>query len=549
MLAAMASLPMNVATVTARDGVSIAVAVYLPAAGGPVPAVLAASPYRFDNNVLPPSPQFLWRETGPIDLYNERGYAYVNMDVRGSGRSGGTFGFLDRAEQHDLYDVVQWIAAQPWCSGKVGGIGQSYFCMLQWFMAAQRPPALACIAAHDGLNDPYRASVYNGGIPGDFFPGYWWQQNRIINRAPANGGPPREQDVDLNLMLARHPAYDDFWRERTAWAILDRIEVPLYSGGVWAKHQLHTRGNIEGYKRARGPKKLRMSGAPNAWAANAEFNSREFHERVLLPFYDQYLKGIDSGYEQRPAVEYAVRGSELTRTAETWPPPTVRYERWHLHAGPSSSVTSLNDGGLATKAGAGSTSYTYPNPGWVSGVVGFGPEGPAGGFDPVRRVLTFTSPPLDADVEIAGPIKLELYASSTAADTDFFVKLSDQFPMAEADRAHDRNPRAEVVSRGWLRASHRRLDPERSTEMEPYHTHAAPEPLVPGEIYRFDISIEPMAYRFAAGHRIRLEIVNGDSPVSEMLWTHYYHPDKIGTDTIYHDAAHPSALILPVDRR
>lgn len=539
---------MEVASVKVRDGESIAVAIYLPASGGPFPALLAASPYRFDNNVLPPSPQFLWRETGPIDAYTEHGYAYVNMDVRGSGRSGGTYGFLDRAEQHDLYDVIQWIAAQSWCSGKVGGLGQSYFCMLQWFMAAQRPPALACIAAHDGLNDPYRANVYTGGIPGDFFPGYWWQQNRIINRSPAGGGPAREQEADLNLLLAEHPTYDDFWRERTAWEVLDRIEVPLYSGGVWAKHQLHTRGNIEGYKKARGPKKLRMSGAPNAWAANAEFNSREFHERVLLPFYDRYLKGLDNGYEQRPNVEYAVRGSTLTRSSESWPPANVHFERWFLNATPSGSVTSLNDGGLATAASAtsASTSYSYPNPGWVSGVAGFGPGGPASGFDPARRVLTFTSAPLAADLEIAGPIKLELYASSTAIETDFFVKLSDQFPQSGDARGQGLNPTAETVSRGWLRASHRALDREHSTDTEPYHAHGKPEPLVPGEIYRFDISIEPMAYLFAAGHRIRLEIVNGDSPVTELLWTHYYRPDKIGTDTIHHDAAHPSVLILPV---
>ena len=538
---------MEVATITVRDGESIAVAIYLPDAGGPFPALLAASPYRFDNNVLPPSPQFLWRETGPIEAYTERGYAYVNMDVRGSGRSGGTYGFLDRNEQQDLYDVIGWIAEQPWCTGKVGGLGQSYFCMLQWFMAAQRPPALACIAAHDGLNDPYRANVYTGGIPGDFFPGYWWQQNRIINRSPANGGPIREQETDLNRMLAEHPTYDDFWRVRTAWEMLDKIDVPLYSSGVWAKHQLHTRGNIEGYKKARGPKKLRMSGAPNAWAANGEFNSREFHERVLVPFYDRYLKGIDNGYEQRPDVEYAVRGSTLTRSATSWPPPNVRYERWFLNATPSGSVTSLNDGGLANAAPEpdASTSYSYPNPGWVSGVVGFGPGGPASGFDPARRVLTFTSASLAADLEIAGPIKLELYASSTATDTDFFIKLSDQFPQSTQARAQGLNPHAETVSRGWLRASHRALDRERSTDMEPYHGHDAPEPLVPGEVYRFDISIEPMAYLFAAGHRIRLEIVNGDSPATELLWTHYYRPDKIGADTIYHEAARPSVLILP----
>jgi uncharacterized protein len=164
-------------------------------------------------------------------------------------------------------------------------------------------------------------------------------------------------------------------------------------------------------------------------------------------------------------------------------------------------------------------------------------------------VLTFTTPALEEDLEIAGPIKVVLFAASTATDTDFFVKLSDQAPPTDADRARDWNPPAEVVSRGWLRASHRALDAERSTEMEPYHTHAAPEPLEPGRVYRFDISIEPMAYRFAAGHRIRLEIVNGDSPVTEALWTHFYRPDKIGADTIYHDAAYASRLVLPVDRQ
>jgi hypothetical protein len=541
---------MKVYEIPVRDGVTIAVAVYRPEAGGPFPALLAASPYRFDNNGLLPSAQFLWRETGPIDLYVERGYAYVNMDLRGCGRSGGTFRFLDRAEQYDVYDVVQWIGAQDWCTGKVGGLGQSYFCMTQWFMAAHQPPALACIAAHDGLNDPYRANVYGGGIPGDFFPGYWWHQNRVINRSPV-AGPPREQDTDLNALLASHPLYDDFWRERSAWEILENIEVPLYSSGVWAKHQLHTRGNIDGYRKARGPKKLRMSGVPDAWAANQEFNSREFHERVLLPFYDHYLKGSVTDYAERPEVEYAVRGSTAIRTATEWPPATVQYETWYLSSDGTCSLTSLNDGSLArtVQTGSDSTSYAYPNPGWVSGVVGFGP-GPAGqGFDPVRRVLTFTSPSLEADLEIAGPIKLVLFGASTAIDTDFFVKLTDQSPQSDADRARDLNPSAEVVSRGWLRASHRALDSERSTEMEPYHTHAVSEPLEPGRVYRFDISIEPMAYRFAAGHRIRLEIVNGDSPVTEALWTHFYRPNKIGTDTIYHDTARPSALVLPVDRR
>jgi hypothetical protein len=211
-------------------------------------------------------------------------------------------------------------------------------------------------------------------------------------------------------------------------------------------------------------------------------------------------------------------------------------------------VTSLNDGGLSPTPGAGGsrTSYSYPNPGWVAGVVGFGPSGPAGGFDPVRRVLTFTSQPLAEDLEIAGPIKLTVFLSSTAGDTDLFVKLSDQHPQPSEDRAKGLNPFAELVTRGWLRASHREIDAAHSSDMVPRYTHRQLQPLTPGTVYKLDISIEPMAYLFKKGHRIRLEMVNGDSPITETLWPHYYRPDKIGTDTIHLGADHPSALILPI---
>src|SRR3974390_1185247 len=115
----------EIVKIIVRDGTSIGARVYRPEGSGPFPALFAASPYRFDNNALPASPQFLWRETGPIERYVERGYALVQMGVRGSGRVGGAFGFLGRGEQNGLYGVIEWIGGQPWCSVKVGGIGQS----------------------------------------------------------------------------------------------------------------------------------------------------------------------------------------------------------------------------------------------------------------------------------------------------------------------------------------------------------------------------------------------------------------------------------------
>jgi predicted acyl esterase len=260
---------------------------------------------------------------------------------------------LTANEQQDLYDVTEWLGRQTWSSGKVGGIGQSYFCMSQWWMAIGKPPSLACICAFDGLNDPYRASVYQGGMLGDFFGAYWWNQNRIINRHPANGEHPREQPYDLNLRIQEHPTYDDFWRERCAAERLDEIEVPLYSVGVWGKVDLHTRGNVDGFRRARGPKKLKMIGPVNAFVANREFNSRELHEKMLLPFYDHYLKGEQTEYPQRPAIEYFVRGADAVRACESWPPPGVRYVTWHLSGAKSGSVTSLNDGALTRDQASG----------------------------------------------------------------------------------------------------------------------------------------------------------------------------------------------------
>jgi uncharacterized protein len=209
-------------------------------------------------------------------------------------------------------------------------------------------------------------------------------------------------------------------------------------------------------------------------------------------------------------------------------------------------VTSLNDGGLSIEppaADEASTSYSYPDWEWMSGVVVTGPDGRP---DPVRRVLTFTSAPLAADLEVTGPIVLELYASSDQIDTRFIVKLADQHPQDEAAREKSAQPAFTNVSKGWLLASHREKDTSRSTELRPFYTHTNPQPLVPGEIYRFDIEVLPIAYVFKRGHRIRLEIVNGDSAVTDAVFTHPYPPTAIGSDTIHHDRVHASRLKLPV---
>jgi predicted acyl esterase len=532
--------------VTVRDGTRIGVRIYRPDGAGPFPSLFAISPYRYDNNEAPAYPLFLWRETGPIAWYVGEGYAYVHADVRGTGISEGEYRFLDRPEQHDLYDLIEWIAQQPWSNGRVGGIGESYYCMLQWFMGIENPPHLAALGAYDGLNEPYRFMGYPGGIEGNFL-SYWFNSSVLVpNLYPANGDHPRVLSHDVFLDVQQHPLYDEFWKERTAAERLEEIRVPLFSIGAWAKADLHVAGNILGYQRARGPKKLAITATPTPFSAMRDFADVEFHRRYLLPFYDRYVKGQDrTSHDDRAEVEYAVKNTGEIRRAPSWPPPERRETMLYLCDGPTNTVASLNDGALSASRPAvesAATSYTYPHPSWVMGVVAVGAHGP----DPARGVLTFTGDPIASDLELVGNPKLVVYASSTRSEIDLAVKLSEQLPQSSDEPTKGLQPRYTIVTKGALRASHRDRDPARETDGVPVYTHERSTPLVPGRVYQLEIPLQPVAYRFTRGNRIRVEIACGDSPVTDGLFFHIYRPDKIGTDTIYHDAAHPSHLVLPL---
>jgi hypothetical protein len=246
-----------------------------------------------------------------------------------------------------------------------------------------------------------------------------------------------------------------------------------------------------------------------------------------------------------PPVKLYVRGADVWRDEPAWPLKRAKYVPYYLRRAKSGSVRSLNDGSLSTEAPSraeGSTKFAYPDPGWKLGVVGVGPHGP----DPVGRVLTFTTAPLARDVEVTGPIVLELYAASDQIDTDFVVKLSDQHPQEPAARKAGIQPGFTVASKGWLRAAHREKDEKLSTPERPFYTHVNPQPLEPGKVYKFEIEILPASYLFKKGHRIRLEIANGDSPITDTIFSHLYLPYKVGTDTFHHNAARASRLLLPL---
>lgn len=529
-----------------RDGVEIGLRIYRPSGSGPFPALFAASPYRYDNNLLPCSSLFLWRETGPIEWYvNEHGYAYVHADVRGTGISGGTFGMWSAEEQRDLYELIEWIAAQRWSNGKVGGIGQSYYCISQWHMGVQNPPHLACIAPYDGLTDPYRFVGYPGGIESNFAL-YWFNSSvRVPNMYPANGEHPRDLPTDMYLAMAQHPLRDAFWLERSPWERLEEIKVPVFSVGVFAKQDLHLTGNIDGFLRAGGEKKLFISGTATPITSQSDFAKPEFHRELLLPFYDKYLKGLKTSWDEQPKVSYKVRNSGKLRVFDHWPPRT-RKARFYLAKGPTGSVRSLNDGALSeapSPPDGGNSSYTYPHPSWSMGNVPVGPMGP----DPAAGTLTFTSAPLERDLELAGHGKVICYASTDRTDMDVIVKVSEQFAQSADERAKEIQPRYAIVTKGWLRLSHAgERDHRYSTDEIPVYTHAKAAPLEPGRIYRVEVPLLPHGWRFAKGNRIRVEISCTDSPLTDFLFSHIYRPDKHGTDTIHHNAQYPSELILPI---
>ncbi|MFJ8025721.1 CocE/NonD family hydrolase [Streptomyces sp. NPDC096311] len=536
-----------------RDGVHLCADVYRPegAAQERHPVLLAVSPYQKDLAGLPAVPTYPTRETGPIEWYVQQGYVYVLADVRGTGKSDGRWEVLGATEQRDLYDLVEWAAEQPWSTGRVGMIGQSYFAMLQWLAAIQRPPHLACIAPYDASIDEYREAAFHGGIPSSGFITLWSFAVRAMHAMGPRGADGLAKLGDVDRELLEHPTDDDFWRERSAYWRMDRIDVPVFSIGNWGKHARHLRGNILGFELVTSPKRLYVEAGArpsqlNVAKALTDYESTEFHERLLLPWYDHWLRDKDSGIMTGPAVRLHVSGTDEERAFDRWPPPGVECVPYYLTPGPSDVVESLNDGGLSTTPPEGSlpsTSYHYPQAEWHVGTTLVNPSGVP---NQVARILTFTSAPLDEDVMVIGPVKLVLYASSDQSDTDFIVRLTDQEPDG-TPRPEGAAPPGQVLTRGWLKASHRAVDPERSTDLRPFHTHRDPQPLEPGEVYRFEVEVLPIGHVFRRGHRIRLELANGDSPMTEGIFTHFYGV-KAGVDTVHHDAVSPSHLLLPVVR-
>ena len=460
------------------------------------PDVAAGSSNRYQN----------WEVVDP-EKWVPDGYVCVRVDSRGAGRSPGRLDPFSPRETADLAACIEWAASQPWSSGRVGLNGISYYAMNQWHVASLRPRGLAAMCAWEGASDWYRDATHHGGILCTFF-GNWYEmqvttvQNGLGSRGPVNPntgepacGPETLADdelatrrADFAAEIAAHPLDDDYHRERSGdW---DGIDVPLLSCGNWGGHGLHLRGNVEGYVRSASREKwLELHGLEH-WT---HFYT-DYGVRLQKRFFGHFLKDEDTGWDEQPPVLLQVRhvdGSFVERGEAEWPIGRTRWTRLHLD--PAASALSFEP-----VADGSSVSY-----------------------DALGDGVTFASPPLDHDVEITGPSAAKLLVSSSTADADLFLVLRVFDPEGEEVVFQGAIDRHTPVAQGWLRASHRKLDPALSEPYRPYHTHDERQPLTPGEVYELDVEIWPTSIIVPAGHRIALTVRGRD----------YEHP-KAGGDRL-----------------
>lgn len=484
-----------------RDGVRLAADVYRPRAEGRHATLLVASGYPKKLDYLPSNPAYRFRETSDFAWWVAHGYAIVRTDARGTGESSeGEWDFFGPVEQNDLYDSIEWAAAQPWSNGRVGMLGQSYFGQVQWLAAVNQPPSLACIAPYDALVDIYRDLAWHGGIFSQEFVTNWAARQIHLNQLPfEQAPPPNVMAFDVIGELIRHRFDGPFYRARSAFWRLADIRVPVYSIGAWEKVRLHTRGNLLGYENVgQVPRKLLMLGGD----AQATFHT-EALMLELKRWYDRWLKGVDNGIEREPPVRIYVQGKDAGfRCEQEWPLARARPTELYLSAG------GLQPGPAQDE---GMRSIDYPRNDFLRDM---------GSVD-------FETAALTADTEVTGPVKLTLFVSTDQREADLAVTLAER---GEAGTT--------VVTRGWQKASQRVLDAALSTALRPFHPHRSEEPLVPGQVYQVEIEIWPTAWRFARGNRIVLTIANGDR-------AHFYG-FKTGRDSYHFGGRYPSRLTLPV---
>jgi putative CocE/NonD family hydrolase len=539
-----------------RDGAILYADVLRPDTGGErVPAIMNIGPYQKDRLWIPPedleekaNPYLAW-ETGNPMYWCPRGYALVRVDARGSGKSPGASDPSSYAEAVDFHDAIEWIAKRDWCSGNIGTLGVSYHANCQWRVAKLQPPSLKAMIPWEGRADLYRDQTFHGGIYAMGFFANWVATNmahHIMGKARTYNPGAFNNNMVWNWVTQNLDS--EFWHMRSAdWS---RTTVPFFSVGNWTGMGLHLRGNIEGFVNAASKhKKLRVHSGTHFHPFHSEEGRLD-----QLRFFDYWLKSQDTGIMDEPPVKLMIRtggGNASTykfRFENEWPLARTRWTKMHLKINASRQNKSGEpEGELSWSDTKEAASCTYAaSPPSHAGVSSSAPSNTMGSID--RTGISFISPPLTEDTEITGPIVLALWVSSTSEDADLFATIRNIGPdgkdvWEEGQQGHtDSVP----VAKGWLRASHRKLDPKKSLPYRPYHAHDEREWLTPGEPVECHIEIWPTCMVFKKGHRIRLDVQSRDG-VGASVYRHYHADYNIGAENTVHAGGDKAAyLVLPV---
>ena len=534
-----------------RDGIRLSADIYRPAVskrGERFSAILLRTPYN--KNIEAAVELGRW--------YARHGYILVYMDVRGRGDSDGEF-VPYRSEGRDGYDSIEWCASQPWCDGKVGTLGSSYPGSIQWLTALEQPEHLATMIVRVPPSDPF--VEWPTGTEGPMH--LCWihlTSGRVVQNMEAVNWTQVYEHLPLLTMdeqagrisplwreELQHTRLDDFWAPLCYQNRFDQIDLPvLHISGWYDDEQIGTPRNYAGMTRqapspsARANQKLIMGPWGHRVNTTQKLGEVDFGLQALidlrgleLAWFDRWLKGIEFENAQ-PGARIFVMGTNEWRDEVEWPLARTRWASYYLHS-QGSANSRFGDGMLNTTPPEAESpdQYRYdparPVP-FLTDPTSSQIGGPDDYAAVERRddVLVYVTPPLEEALEVTGPVRLGLHAASSAVDTDFMAKLLDVHPDGFVQRLCD----------GMVRARFR-------------NSMSQPELIEPGQIYRFEIDLWNTAQVFFKGHRIGLEIASSAFPKYDR---NLNTGEDLGTgtsmlvaeQTIYHDAEHPSALILPV---
>ena len=486
-----------------------------------------------------------WETLDP-EIWVPHGYVIVRVDCRGTGKSPGKLDPFSPRETRDLYNVIEWAGIQPWSNGKVGMTGISYYAMNEWLVASLQPPHLTAIAPWEGAADSYREVSRHGGIYSNLFPMIWFNKQVLLLQHGNGQSPFRDLDdgspitgdksltpekleanrADFIGDALSRPVDGSYYRDRSA--DFSKITVPLISGANWGGYGLHARGNFEGfYQSASKLKWLEVHGGNHRDA----FYKAET-QALLKQFFDHFLKEEDNNWENRPPVMLEIRhidGSLTKRTENEWPLARTVWKKLYLDA-ENESIS--------------------PSPTSSESRVSY--EG-------LKKSVRFMSAPFDQETEITGPLMASLWVSSSTVDMDIFATVqlfrSDGTEVTFEGASEPAVP----ISQGWLRVSHRKLDPILSTDWRPYHTHDKEEKLVPGKIYEAKVELWPTCVLVPKGYRLGLRLEGKDFSRLEKggpltgsgPFLHFHPKDRPpdvfgGTNYIHTGGSYTSYLQIPM---